>query len=375
MSINKNIFNIIKENATEKLDDFIIYDGYIINKQFLIDSGYENDYLKNNTSLFPIYISGKHPIVTPSGESINLSKIYDKNSHFYQTGNYYEICVKDADDTNTPSAGDSVRIYYNKAKNKTYSIGYFKIIKKDALKTILDDNSINQSNSSLDTSDTSITNSFNKINYTKITLTFDTLFNSLIGNIIIYKYNKLSINLYAIAYRESNINPYAIGDTGKSQGLFQINRSRWNDVDLQNFINNGFNFININNKLINTFTTIKFDDSLDSKKGINNLDTQIIAYIGFLNTNNILNNLIDNSLQDKNIFNSFSNVQRFLGYNDIASYNYNQYYNEVYTGYNNGLPLYNNYLTKLKSSINTNIIAKNTNGLEDKYKKLVNYLL
>jgi len=372
MSTNKNIFNIIKENATEKLDDFIIYDGYVINKQFLIDSGYENDYLKNNGSLYPIYIPGKHPTIYSDGKSINLSDIYNPNSCFYQTGNYYEICVKDADDVNTPDIGDSARIYYNKAKNKTYSIGYFKIVKKDALKTILDANSINQSNSSLDTSNNSVTNSFNKINYPKISLSFDTLFNSLIGNILIYKYNKLSINLYAIAYQESSVNPYAIDQIDPkhgSKGLYQLNRNRWNDVDLGNFINNGFDFLNSNNKLTNTYTVNQFNDSLDSKKGINNLDTQTIAYIGFLNTNNILNELINNSIQDKNIFNLFANVQRF-----VSSY-YNQYYNGVYNGYNKGNIDYNDYLNKLKKAIDPKIIAKNTNGLEDKYKNLVNYFI
>lgn len=382
--VNKNIFNIIKDNASEKFDDFIIYEGYIINKKFLVASGYENDYLKKNDSLYPIYIPGKHPLLTASGEDVNLSHIYDNTSYFYRTGNYYEICAKDADDTSSPNPGDFVRIYYNKSKNKTYAIGYFKVVKKDALASTLNNGTVNQSDSSLDTSNNSVTNSFNKVNYPNITLTFDTLFNSLIGNILIYKYNKLTINLYAIAYRESNINPYAIDqiDTNHgSKGLYQLNRNYWNDSALQNFINMGFNVINTNNKLTNTYTVSQFDSSLDSTKGINNLDTQTLAYIGFLYSNNVLSLLTGASIQDKTAFNTFATVQRFTGYNDINSAGYQQYYGDsslythgVYEGYSNGLIEYTNYYNKLKGVIEPSIIAKTTTGLDNKYKQLVNYL-
>jgi hypothetical protein len=369
----KNIFNVIKENTNENLDDYIIYDGYVLNSQYLVNSGFESSKLSTNDFLYPIYIPGKHPVIDSEGKDIDIFNINDSTSCFYTTGNYYELCILDQfNNTKSPTVGDPVRIYYNKSKNKTYSIGYFKIYGTNVINSS-NSKDINQNSTNVDTSKTSITNAYTKINYTKISpLSFNILFGGIIGKIIVYKYNYLSKNLYSIAYKESIVNPYAIGDaitntSAGSQGLFQINMNNRTSTDLQNFLTTGFNYINGNKKLPNIYTVNSFNNSLDSTKGIDP-DVQIVAYIGYLSINNALDVLITDPITNGNIFYIFAKAQRFnTGYAD--------YENTVNMAYNSIESEYTSYYTQLKTIIDPKILAKTTNGLDQPYKDLVTYLM
>jgi len=370
----KNIFNIIKENTNENLDDYIIYDGYVLKKEFLVQSGFENSKLLTSDFLYPIYIPGKHPVIDPQGGDIDISNINNSNSCFYTTGNYYELCILDQfNNTKFPNGGDLVRIYYNKSKNKTYSIGYFKIYGENTINSA-NNKDINQNSFNVNTSKISVTNAYIKVNYPEIPpLDFNILFGGFIGKIVVYKYNYLSRNLYSIAYKESKVNPYAIGDvttntSAGSQGLFQINMNNRNSTDLLNFLTTGFNYINNNKNLLNIYTVNSFNNSLKNKLGINP-DVQIVAYIGYLIINNALDVLINNPITDENTFSIFAKAQRFN--NSL----YTDYKNIVNNAYTYITPKYIEYLAQLKTIIDPKIYAKTTNGLIQPYKDLVAYFI
>ena len=57
-----NILQIVNELKSQYKDDYVIQEGIVLNRDFLIENGVLPEKLKHSTKYYPIYIPGKHPI-------------------------------------------------------------------------------------------------------------------------------------------------------------------------------------------------------------------------------------------------------------------------------------------------------------------------
>lgn len=223
-----NILQIINELKNQYKDDYVIQEGIVLNRDYLIENGVLPEKLRHSTKYYPIYIPGKHPIFSQKNsiKYITDSDINNPNSDLYTTFNYYEIGTLMREDFPVVP-GNKVRIFYNKVTDKTYATMYFEVISSVEKSSIVNDDVI--------ISNADYINSFNIEIYRSVATfsggnaqrgfftSFTSMFSQVVGKIILLRDDELALNLYAIAGQESSWFSGARGDKGFSYGYFQLN--------------------------------------------------------------------------------------------------------------------------------------------------------
>ena len=135
-----NILSIVNELKKQYKDDYIIQEGIVLNRNYLIDNGYLGPELRHSRKFYPIYIPGKHPIFgTNSVKYIIDEDLYSADSILYNSFNYYEVGILMREDTPV-SDYSKVRVFYNKSTDKLYATMYFEVISSNEKSNIVSGN-------------------------------------------------------------------------------------------------------------------------------------------------------------------------------------------------------------------------------------------
>lgn len=306
--MKKNLIDIIRDANTENKDDYVIQEGIILNRTFLIDNGLIDSNIKFSTKFYPIYIPGKHP--TNFGKTrITLNDIFNKDSVLYNNSSYFEIGTHKEDGTKDPQTGQAVRIYYNKASDKRYSKLLFEIIEPTAtIPESQGDISVNIRglSSSFTTPNQSVA-SYSGGNVKRGILTsFSDMFSQPFGKIILLRGDELAINTYACAGQESSWYSGAIGDAGKSFGWFQMHTKVHTPKFIQEYIDIALNYFKIKDlkqiklsDLSLRYTVKEWETSVGFPGGTYpikqpqylNCDVQLLVWYGYMTKEKYINRL------------------------------------------------------------------------------------
>lgn len=250
----QNILNVITELKKQYKDDYIIQEGILLNRTFLIDNGFLGEEIRYSKKYYPIYIPGKHPIFRRNSIQYIIDEdLYDYNSDLYNSYNYYEIGVLMREDTPV-SNYSKVRVFYSKASDKLYSNMYFEIISTNEKSSIVSGN-VTTSNSTyiqrFDSLENKSVCSFAGGNTRRgFSTSFDRMFSQIIGKIILLRNDELALNMYAVAGQESTWFSGAVAGTSKEQsyGFFQLNTKVHTPTAINEYIRRGLNYFNIKNQ-------------------------------------------------------------------------------------------------------------------------------
>ena len=337
----KNILNIIKESNNSFPDDYIIQDGIILNRAFLIENGIVENTIKYSKKYYPIYIPGKHPTKGKGTSRITLNDVYSKDSILYNSSNYFDIATL-KDTIQNPKTGHRVRVYYSKSMDKTYSTIYFEVVDE---KSILSKPSgdITLFNENLDSSFEGVGQSVASYSggNTKrgILISFSDMFSQTVGKIILLRNDNMALNIFSAAGQESSWYSGAIGDSGKSYGWFQMNTGVHTPNIISQYIDAGLNYFKIRDlptskvsKLSLSYNLSEWQRSVGYKmeypvKRVNelNADIQLLVWVGYMVTKNYVNILGETTIFDDIV--NYQKAQGFVkGLSDSYAYNTKRYF-------------------------------------------------
>lgn len=323
---NKNILNIIKESNNNFADDYIIQDGIILDRSFLIENGVIENTIKYSKKYYPIYIPGKHPTKGKGTSRITLNDIYSKDSILYTNSNYFDIATL-KDTSQNPKTGYRVRVYYSKSANKIYSAIYFEIVDE---KSILSKQSgdITIFSENLDSSFEGVGQSVASYSggNTKrgIRISFNDMFSQTVGKIILLRNDNMALNIFSAAGQESSWYSGAVGDSGKSYGWFQMNTGVHTPDVISQYIDAGLNYFKIRDlpttkvsKLSLSYNLSEWQRSVGyemeypvKRVGELNADIQLLVWVGYMVTKNYVNRLGETTIFDDIV--NYQKAQRFV---------------------------------------------------------------
>lgn len=299
-----NILKVVNELRKKYKDDYIIQEGIVLDRNFLIENGYLPADIKYSRKYYPIYIPGKHPIFGKNKvKYINDYDLTNPNSDVYNSYNYYEIGTSMNDDDSIPPFS-KVRVFYNKSSDKLYATMYFEVISfTDKSNVVGDDVSVSNADyiSSFDTdSKRSVCGYSGGQARRGFQTSFSSMFSQMIGKIILLRNDELALNMYAVAGQESAWFSGARGDSGVSYGFFQLNTRVHTEPYIKEYIEAGLKYLKIKDQ-----SNVKLDDlslsynvrewqlsvgyvnSSDSTYPIKreediNYDVQLLAWLGYM---------------------------------------------------------------------------------------------
>lgn len=346
----ENILKVVNELRKKYKDDYIIQEGIVLDREYLIENGYLPADLKHSKKYYPIYIPGKHPIFGKNKvQYITDYDLTNPNSDLYNSYNYFEVGTAMYEDTPIPPFS-KVRVFYNKASNKLYATMYFEVISFTEKSNIVGDNiSVSNENyiSTFNITSQSSVCSFSGGQTRRGFFTpFSTMFSQVIGKIILLREDELALNMYAVAGQESSWYSGARGDKGGvSYGFFQLNTGVHTEPFIKEYIQTGLNYLNIKDQpnikvedLSLTYNVKEWQLSVGYVNSSNttypirretdvNYDVQLLAWLGYMKKEKYADRL--SSIPVHQDIERYQKAQRFVK-SLISDYQSNtkKYYNQ-----------------------------------------------